>query len=90
MRMAKRQSSTHDQARAGTHQPTGRGTRSAAYLGGPPTPYPTGSYDSDSARGYFLRRLDVRMDVRNSVLWIGAAATSTCLRLVTKLTTVTK
>ena len=29
---------------------------SAAFLGGPPTPYPTGSYDAASARGYFLRR----------------------------------
>ena len=28
----------------------------AALLGGPATPYPTGSYDSASARGYFLRR----------------------------------
>ena len=29
---------------------------SAALLGGPLTPYPTGSYDAASARGYFLRR----------------------------------
>lgn len=36
----------------GLAQPSG----AAALLGGPPTPYPKGPYDSDSARAYFGRR----------------------------------